>query len=74
MEERNPFIKRPIDVANDEIRNLKKEILKLKSEITTIKTHINPMRDEYLKKKTEEEEKDKEIVMVADTGTKGWFW
>jgi len=74
MEERNPFIKRPIDVANDEIRLLKKEIMKLRSEITTIKTHINPMRDEYLKKKTEEEEKDKEIVMVADTGTKGWFW
>ena len=48
----NPFIKRPIDVANDEIRNLKKEIFKLKSEITTIKTHINPMRDEYLKKKS----------------------
>ena len=42
----NPFIKRPIDIANDEIRNLKKEIFKLKSEITTIKTHINPMRDE----------------------------
>ena len=68
----NPFIKRPIDVANDEIRNLKKEIFKLKSEITTIKTHINPMRDEYLKRKAEEEEKDKEIVVVENKS--GWFW
>ena len=67
----NPFIKRPIDVVNDEIRNLKKEIFKLKSEITTIKTHINPMRDEYLKKKADEESKDKEIVVVEN---KSWFW
>jgi cell division protein FtsB len=66
----NPFIKRPIDIANDEIRNLKKEIFKLKSEITTIKTHINPMRDEYLKKKADEETKDKECVIES----KSWWW
>ena len=66
----NPFIKRPIDVASDEIRNLKKEIFKLKSEITTIKTHINPMRDEYLKKKADEETKDKECVIES----KSWWW
>lgn len=71
MEEKNPFIKRPIDVANDEIRNLKKEIVKLRSEIITIKSHLNPVRDDYLKRKAEEEAKDKEIVVVEN---KSWFW
>jgi predicted nucleic acid-binding Zn-ribbon protein len=62
----NPFIpKKPIDIANDEIRNLKREIVKLRSEITTLKTHISPMREDYLKRKADEEESDKEIVVVS---------
>jgi predicted nucleic acid-binding Zn-ribbon protein len=67
----NPFIpKKPIDIANDEIRNLKREIVKLRSEITTLKTHISPMREDYLKRKADEEESDKEIVVVNNS----WFW
>ena len=67
----NPFIpKKPIDIANDEIRNLKREIVKLRSEITTLKTHISPMREDYLKRKADEEESDKEIVVVNNP----WFW
>jgi len=70
-ENRNPFVKRRIDVANDEIRNLKKEIVKLRSEITTLKTHITPMRDEYLKRMADQEAKEKEMVVVE---SKSWWW
>ena len=70
MPDRNPFMPRPIDIANDEIRALKRTILELRSEIITLKTHLKPVRDEYLKRKAEEEEKDKEIVVVKNSW---WF-
>ena len=70
MPDRNPFMPRPIDIANDEIRALKRTILELRSEIITLKTHLKPVRDEYLKRKADEEENDKEIVVVKNSW---WF-
>jgi len=38
-----PFVmKKPIDVANDEIKALKKTILGLKSEMVLLKSQLNP--------------------------------
>ena len=74
MKDENPFVKRPIDVANDEIRNLKRQIAILKSELTLMKSNVKPLIEDLHKRRKDEEEKDKELVMVADTGTKGWFW
>lgn len=74
MKDENPFVKRPIDVANDEIRNLKRQIAILKSELTLMKSNVKPLIEDLHKRRRDEEEKDKELVMVADTGTKGWFW
>lgn len=74
MKDENPFVKRPIDVANDEIRNLKRQVAILKSELTLIKNNMKPLTEDLHKRRSDEEEKDKELVMVADTGTKGWFW
>lgn len=73
MKDENPFVKRPIDVANDEIRNLKRQIAILKSELTLMKSNVKPLIEDLHKRRRDEEEKDKELVMVADTGTKGWF-
>jgi len=61
---------RPIDIANEEIRALKRTILELRSEITTLKTHLKPVREDYLKRKADEEENDKEIVVVKNSW---WF-
>jgi len=61
---------RPIDIANEEIRALKRNILELRSEITTLKTHLKPVREDYLKRKADEEENDKEIVVVKNSW---WF-
>jgi chromosome segregation ATPase len=74
MKDENPFVKRPIDVANDEIRNLKRQIAILKSELTLMKSNIKPLTEDLHKRRRDEEEKDKELVMVADTGATGWFW
>ena len=74
MKDENPFVKRPIDVANDEIRNLKRQVAILRSELTLIKSNMKPLTEDLHKRRSDEEEKDKELVMVADTGTKGWFW
>jgi archaellum component FlaC len=66
-----PFVmKKPIDVANDEIKALKKTILGLKSEVVLLKSQLKPVRDEYLKRMAEEAEKEKEMVVVS----KGWFY
>jgi chromosome segregation ATPase len=74
MKDENPFVKRPIDVANDEIRNLKRQIAILKSELTLMKSNVKPLIEDLHKRRRDEEEKDKELVMVADTGATGWFW
>jgi|TARA_R110000823_G_scaffold43817_2_gene113660 hypothetical protein len=67
----NPFTpKKPIDIANDEIKALKKTILEMRSEMITLKNHLKPVREDYLKRKADEEAKDKEIVVVS----KGWFY
>lgn len=70
MPDRNPFVPRPIDIANDEIRALKRTIVELRSEITTLKNHLKPVREDYLKRKADEEEKDKEMVVVKNSW---WF-
>lgn len=65
--EANPFkMKRPIDVANDEIKALKKTILSMRSEMTLIKSQLKPVREEYLKRMADEEEKEKEMVIVKN--------
>jgi chromosome segregation ATPase len=74
MKDENPFVKRPIDVANDEIRNLKRQLAILRSELTLMKSNIKPLTEDLHKRRRDEEEKDKELVMVADTGATGWFW
>jgi len=69
--ERNPFTeKRPIDIANDEIKALKKTILGMKSEMVLLRSQLKPVREEYLKRMADEAEKEKEIVVVS----KGWFY
>ena len=66
-----PFVmKKPIDIANDEIKALKKTLLEMRSEMITLKNHLKPVREDYLKRKADEEAKDKEIVVVS----KGWFY
>lgn len=65
----NPTPK-PIDVANAEIRNLKKQLAILRSELTLIKSQLKPVREDYLKRRADEEEKDNECVVES----KGWWF
>jgi hypothetical protein len=66
-----PFVmKKPIDIANDEIKALKKTIMEMRSEMILLKSQLKPVREEYLKRMADEEEKEKEIVVVS----KGWFY
>lgn len=71
MKDENPFVKRPIDVANDEIRNLKRQVAILRSELTLIKSNIKPLTEDLHKRRTEEEKKDSECVVVENNS---WFW
>ena len=67
----NPFTpKKPIDIANDEIKALKKTIMEMRSEMVLLKSQLKPVRDEYLKRMADEEAREKEIVVVS----KGWFY
>lgn len=66
----NPLAKKPIDVANDEIRNLKKQLAILRSELTLIKSHMKLIRDDYHKRMADEEQKDKECVIES----RSWWW
>ena len=69
--ERNPFTeKRPIDIANDEIKALKKTILMLRSEMVLLKNQLKPVREEYLKRLAHEEAREKEMVVES----KGWWF
>jgi hypothetical protein len=69
--EANPFkMKKPIDVANDEIKALKKTIVQMRSEIILLKNHLKPVREEYLKRLAEEEEREKDMVIE----NKSWWW
>jgi len=70
MPDRNPLMPRPIDIANQEIRALKRTIMEMRSEMVLLKNQLKPVRDEYLKRMADEEEKEKEIVVVS----KGWFY
>ena len=66
-----PFVmKKPIDIANDEIKALKKTILGLKSEMVLLKSQLKPVREEYLKRLADEEEREKEMVVE---NTSWWF-
>ena len=62
---------RPIDVANAEIRILKQELMKLRSKMVLLESQLKPVREDYLKKKADEEAKDKECVVVENSS---WFW
>ena len=67
----NPFTpKKPIDIANDEIKALKKTIMEMRSEMVLLKSQLKPVREEYLKRMADEAEKEKEMVVVS----KGWFY
>lgn len=69
--ERNPFTeKRPIDIANDEIKALKKTIMEMRSEMVQLKNHLKPVREDYLKRLAEEEENEKEYVIES----RPWFF
>ena len=66
-----PFVmKKPIDIANDEIKALKKTIMEMRSEMVLLKSQLKPVREEYLKRMADEEAMEKEIVVVS----KGWFY
>ena len=67
----NPFtMKRPIDVANDEIKALKKTIMEMRSEIIQLKNHLKPVRQEYIKRMADEAEKEKQMVIES----KSWWF
>ncbi len=67
----NPFtIKKPIEIVEDDVKALKKAIMELRSENTLLKNMLIPVRKEYLKRMADEEEKEKEMVVVS----KGWFY
>ncbi len=69
--EANPFtMKKPIDIATDEIKALKKTIVMLRSEMVQLKNHLKPVREEYLKRMADEATAEKEIVVVKS----GWFY
>ncbi len=69
--EANPFtMKKPIHIATDEIKALKKTILSLKTEMVLLRSQLKPVREEYLKRLADEEEKEKEMVVE---NTSWWF-
>tara|TARA_R100001463_G_scaffold17150_1_gene44166 strand:+ start:864 stop:1124 length:261 start_codon:yes stop_codon:yes gene_type:complete len=69
--EANPFtMKKPIDIANEEIKVLKKSIMELRSEMTLLKNMLIPVRKEYLKRMADEEEREKDMVIE----NKSWWW
>lgn len=69
--EANPFkMKKPIDIANEEIKVLKKIIIELRSEITLLKNQMKPLREDLLKRRAEEEQKDSECVIENNS----WWW
>ena len=66
-----PFVmKKPIDIANDEIKALKKTILGLRSEMVLLKSQLKPVRDDYLKRMAEEAAREREMVVES----KGWWF
>lgn len=71
MSDRNPF-KKPIDIANEEIKMLKKTILDLRKEIQFISGQVSTLTEDLVKRRKIEEAKDKECVVVEKSA--GWFW
>jgi cell division protein FtsB len=66
-----PFkMKKPIDVANEEIKALKKSIMELRSEITLLKNQMKPLIEDLHKRRAEEEQKDSECVIENNS----WWW
>jgi len=55
-----PLPKKPIDVAMDEIKNLKKVIVELRNE-------IKPLQEDLEKRIEEEKKKDAELVVVNNS-------
>jgi hypothetical protein len=67
-----PFKVKPIDIANQEIKMLKKTILDLRKEIEFISKQVSTLTEDLLKRKKIEEAKDKECVVVENNS--GWWW
>ena len=68
----NPFKVKPIDIANNEIKMLKKTILDLRREIEFISKQVSALTEDLLKRKKIEEAKDNECVVVEKSS--GWWW
>ena len=68
----NPFKVKPIDIANNEIKTLKKTILDLRREIEFISKQVSALTEDLLKRKKIEEAKDNECVVVEKSS--GWWW
>lgn len=49
--EKYPLPKRPIDVANNEIRNLKTIIIELRKQLEFINSQVIPLMEDYEKRK-----------------------
>ena len=64
--------RKPIDIANEEIKVLKKTILDLRKEIKFISSQVSTLTEDLVKRRQIEEAKDKECVVVEKSA--GWFW
>ncbi len=64
--------RKPIHIANEEIKVLKKTILDLRSEIKFISSQVSTLTEDLVKRRQIEEAKDKECVVVEKSA--GWFW
>ena len=63
-------LKKPIDIALDEIVNLKKVILMLRKDIEFLKLSVSPLLERELEIKKREELLDKDMV-IENTS---WWW
>ena len=64
--------RKPIHIANEEIKVLKKTILDLRSEIKFISSQVSTLTEDLVKRRQIEEAKDKECVVVEKSAV--WFW
>tara|TARA_R110000803_G_scaffold31334_2_gene69970 strand:+ start:509 stop:739 length:231 start_codon:yes stop_codon:yes gene_type:complete len=62
--------KKPIEIANDEIVNLKKVILMLRKDIEFLKLSVSPLLERELEIKKREELLDKDMVIENNS----WWW
>lgn len=67
--------RKPIHIANEEIKVLKKTILDLRSEIKFISSQVSTLTEDLVKRRQIEEAKDiaDESCVVVEKSA-GWFW